>query len=128
MSTDLYVAGSCNIGKGEVRRRQLVALVGAIISAITLIGFVSAQTPANFRLGIFLPFAVAAIGYVQSRRRFCLAYGFIGTFNFGKLGEISRVSEKASLAADRKTALTILSQSLMLAAIATLIVYLLPLS
>ena len=110
MSTDLYVAGSCNIGKGDVRRRQLVALVGAIISAIALIGFVSAKTPANFRLGIFLPFAVAAIGYVQSRCRFCLAYGFMGTFNFGKLGEISRVSEKASLAADRKTALTILSQ------------------
>lgn len=128
MSADSYIAGSCNIGRGEVRRRQLVALVGATISAITLIGFVTAQTPANLRLGIFLPFAVTAIGYVQSRRKFCLAYGFMGTFNFGKLGDISRVSEKASLAADRKTALAILGQSLLLAAIATLIVYLLPLN
>ena len=128
MSADSYIAGSCNIGTGEVRRRQLVALVGTTISAITLIGLVTAQTPANLRLGIFLPFAVTAIGYVQPRRKFCLAYGFMGTFNFGKLGEISRVSDKASLAADRKTALTILGQSLLLAAIATLIVYLLPLN
>ena len=128
MSADSYIAGSCNIGTGEVRRRQLVALVGATISAITLIGLVTAQTPANLRLGIFLPFAVTAIGYVQSLRKFCLAYGSMGTFNFGKLGEISRVSDKASLAADRKTALTILGQSLLLAAIATLIVYLLPLN
>jgi hypothetical protein len=37
MSADSYIAGSCNIGTGEVRRRQLVALVGATISAITLI-------------------------------------------------------------------------------------------
>ena len=128
MSADSYIAGSCNIGTGEVRRRQLVALVGATISAITLIGLVTAQTQANLRLGIFLPFAVTAIGYVQSRRKFCLAYCSMGTFNFGKLGEISRVSDKASLAADRKTTLTILGQSLLLAAIATLIVYLLPLN
>jgi hypothetical protein len=65
---------------------------------------------------------------VQSRKKFCLAYGFMGTFNFGKLGKVSRVSEKASLAADRKTAVSILLQSLGLASILTLIVYLLPLN
>jgi hypothetical protein len=65
---------------------------------------------------------------VQSRKKFCLAYGFMGTFNFGKLGKVSRVSDKASLAADRKTAVSILLQSLGLASILTLIVYLLPLN
>jgi hypothetical protein len=65
---------------------------------------------------------------VQSRKKFCLAYGFMGTFNFGKLGELSKVADKSSLAADRKTAISILGQSLSLAAILTLIVYLLPLT
>jgi len=65
---------------------------------------------------------------VQARKKFCLAYGFMGTFNFGKLGKVSRVSDKASLAADRKTAVSILLQSLGLASILTLIVYLLPLN
>jgi len=36
-----YIAGSCNIGKGEVRRRQSVALVGLFLvffSASTILG------------------------------------------------------------------------------------------
>ena len=79
------------------------------------------------RLGIFLPLLVASVGYVQSRSRFCLAYGFAGTFNLGKLGDISRVSDPIDRAADRKTALTILGKSFLLAAIATGVVYALPL-
>ena len=127
MSTHEYVAGSCNIGNGEVKRRQLVALIGLILSISTLLGFISTNTEPSLRLGIFLPLSVASIGWVQSRKRFCLAYGFMGTFNFGKLGQLSKVSDKDSLAADRKTALTILIQSLSLAAVLTMIVYLLPL-
>ena len=128
MSADSYIAGSCNIGKGEVRRRQLVALIGSALSLSALIGFISADTEPSLRLGIFLPLTVASIGWVQSRKKFCLAYGFMGTFNFGKLGQLSKVSDKASLAADRKMAFSILLKSLTLAAVLTLFVYLLPLS
>lgn len=128
MSSDSYIAGSCNIGKGEIRRRQLVALIGLVLSLFTLAGFITAGTQPSLRLGIFIPLSVAAIGWVQSRKKFCLAYGFMGTFNFGKLGQLSRVSDKESLAADRKTALTILAQSLSISATLTLLVYLLPLS
>lgn len=128
MSSDTYIAGSCNIGKGEIRRRQLVAGIGLALSLFTLVGFITAGTEPALRLGIFIPLSVASIGWVQSRRKFCLAYGFMGTFNFGKLGQLSRVSDKASLAADRKTALTILGQSLSLSATITLVIYLLPLS
>ena len=106
----------------------MVALIGFGLSLSVLIGFISAGTEPSLRLGIFIPLSVAAIGWVQSRRKFCLAYGFMGTFNFGKLGQLSRVSDKASLAADRKTAITILVQSLSLAAVLTLFIYLLPLS
>lgn len=126
--TDQYIAGTCNIGKNEIRQRQVVALIGLFLSVSSLIGFISTNASQSVRLGIFLPLAVFSIGWVQSRKKFCLAYGFMGTFNFGKLGKVSRVSDKASLAADRKTALSILLQSLGLAAILTLIVYLLPLN
>ena len=126
--TDQYIAGTCNIGKNEIRQRQIVALIGLFLSVSSLIGFISTSASQSVRLGIFLPLAVFSIGWVQSRKKFCLAYGFLGTFNFGKLGKVSRVSDKASLAADRKTALSILLQSLGLAAILTLIVYLLPLN
>ena len=128
MSDNQYVAGSCNIGTGEIRRRQIVAIIGSALSVSALIGFISTKADPSLRLGIFIPLSVASIGWVQSRKKFCLAYGFMGTFNFGKLGELSKVADKSSLAADRKTAFSILGQSLSLAAILTLIVYLLPLT
>ncbi len=122
-----YVAGSCNIGKGEVRRRQVVALAGAVISATSLVGLLNTDAARNARFSLFIPLMVFAIGFIQSRKKFCLAYGFMGTFNFGKLGQISRVSDPISKKADRKTALTILAQSTALALGLTLATFALPL-
>jgi hypothetical protein len=126
--TDQYIPGTCNIGKNEIRQRQVVALIGLALSLSALVGFISTGASPSVRLGIFLPLAIFSIGWVQSRKRFCLAYGFMGTFNFGRLGRLSRVSDKAALAADRKTAVSILLQSLGLAGLLTLIIYLLPLN
>jgi len=122
-----YIPGTCNIGTGEIRRRQVVALIGAVLSLITLIGIITSSAPRSARFGIFIPLAIASIGWVQSRKKFCLAYGLMGTFNFGKLGQISRVSDSASKLADRETAFKILGQSLFLALALTLIVVALPL-
>ena len=121
-----YIPGTCNIGKGEVRRRQLVALVGLFFSISTLLTFNAVDAPAAIRLGIFFPLMVASVGFVQSRSKFCLAYGFAGTFNVGKLGDIKRVASKEDRAADRKTALIILGKSFLLAALATAVVLVLP--
>ena len=122
-----YVAGSCNIGTGEIRRRQVVALAGAVISTTTLVGLLNTDAARSARYSLFIPLMVFAIGFVQSRKKFCLAYGFMGTFNFGKLGQISRVSDPISKKADRKTALTILAQSTALALGLTLATFTLPL-
>jgi hypothetical protein len=121
-----YIPGTCNIGKGEVRKRQLVALVGLFFSISTLFAFNTVDTPTEVRLGIFFPLMVASVGFIQSRSKFCLAYGFAGTFNVGKMGDIKRVSSKEDRAADRKTALAILGKSFLLAAIATAVVLVLP--
>jgi hypothetical protein len=127
MSETQYIAGSCNIGKAEIRQRQVVALIGLFLSVSALIGFISTKASPSIRLGIFLPLTIFSVGYVQSRKKFCLAFGFMGTFNFARLGKMSKVVDKASLTADRKTAASILLQSLGLAAILTFAVYLLPL-
>jgi hypothetical protein len=94
-----------------------------ISSAITLFAM---DAPRSARLALFLPLMMASIGWVQSRRKFCLAYGFMGTFNFGKLGQLSRVHDKGALRADRSTALKILMQGLSYAAVVTALIYLLP--
>jgi hypothetical protein len=128
MSAAEYIPGSCNIGKAEIRQRQVVALIGLFSSVSSLIGFISTHASANVRLGIFLPLTIFSIGWVQSRKKFCLAFGFMGTFNFARIGKMSKVVDKASLAADRKTAAIILLQSLALSAALTAVVYFLPLS
>ena len=127
MSTANYIPGACNIGKGEIRQRQIVALIGSVISVGALVTLIATDAPRGARLTIFIPLAVASIGWVQSRRKFCLAYGFMGTFNFGKLGQLSKVADSASRAADRKTALSILFQAGAYALVATAIIYALPL-
>ena len=122
-----YIPGSCNIGKGEVRRRQVVALAGAVISATSLVGLISTDAARSARFSLFIPLMVFAIGFIQSSKKFCLAYGFLGNFNFGSLGQISRVSDPIAKKADRKTALTILAQSIALALGLTLTTFALPL-
>ena len=122
-----YVAGSCNIGKGEIRRRQTVALIGLFLvffSASTILGTDQSR---SVRLSIFLPAMIFAVGFIQARKKFCLAYGLAGTFNFGNLGSISKVQSEEDKKADRKTAINIFVQSALLAVAITLVFFALPL-
>ena len=122
-----YVAGSCNIGKGEIRRRQTVALIGLFLvffSASTILGTDQSR---SVRLSIFLPAMIFAVGFIQARKKFCLAYGLAGTFNFGNLGSISKVQSEEDKKADRKTAINIFIQSALLAVAITLVFFALPL-
>lgn len=126
MSSSTYIPGTCNLGANEIRQRKLVGLVGLFFSISSLIGLISIGAAREARLGIFLPLMVASVGFVQVRSKFCLAYGFAGTFNFGKLGDISRVSDPINRSADRVASLKVLLKSFLLASIATLVVFVLP--
>ena len=120
MSAD-YIPGTCNIGKGEIRRRQFVALIGLFLTITVGIGLLSNEDPNPPRFFIFLPAMVFAIGFVQSRKKFCLAYGFAGTFNFGKLGKVSRVASPEDRKADRKMAISIFREASLLALAITVV-------
>jgi len=122
-----YIPGSCNIGNGEVRRRQLFAIFGLFLTSFSAVTILATDQSRNSRLSIFVPALIFAIGFVQSRKKFCLAYGLAGTFNFGKLGQISKVQSTEDRKADRKTAVLILFQSAALAALITAVFFALPL-
>ena len=121
-----YVPGTCNLGKAEIRRRQFVALLGLFLAGSTALGLVGSDAPRSARWGLFVPLMVFSVGFIQSRKKFCLAYGFMGTFNLGKLGDLSRVQSPEDRKADRKTALTILVQAALLALILTAIFVVFP--
>jgi hypothetical protein len=122
-----YIPGTCNIGGGEVTRRRMVAILGLILTLSSSATLISNEATRQSRLAIFLPALVMSIGWVQSRKRFCLAYGFAGTFNFGSLGKLSKVSDQIARAADRKMAVKILAQSALYALLVTAVIVALPL-
>ena len=121
-----YIPGTCNLGKSEIQRRQFVALLGLLLTASILFGLIGADAPTSARWALFIPLMVFSVGFIQSRKKFCLAYGLMGTFNLGKLGDISRVQSPDDRKADRKTALLILAQSALLALTLTVLLVLLP--
>lgn len=125
-----YAPGACNIGPDEIARRRKAAVAGLIATialgvALLLIGSTPGSTE---RLLVALPLTGAAIGWIQARRRFCMAYGLAGTFNLGKIGEMQRVSDERALAADRRTAVIIAAQGLALGLVGALAFLTLPLS
>ena len=68
MSTE-YIPGTCNIGAGEVKRRQFVAAVGFLLFITSSISLFGIDAPRGARLGLFFPLMVASIGWVQSRKK-----------------------------------------------------------
>ena len=109
-----YVPGACNIGPEEIARRERVARIGLVatvaLALLLLASGVGVGSPTRLLVG--LPLTGAAIGWIQARRRFCMAYGLAGTFNLGAIGNMERVSSAAALAADRRTALVIVAQGI----------------
>ena len=123
-----YTPGACNIGPDEIARRKRVANVGAIATVALAAVLLLIGSPAGdaTRLTVALPLTGTAIGWIQAQRRFCMAYGLAGTFNLGKIGEMSRVSDQAALAADRRTALVIAAQGLAIGVVGAALYFLLP--
>lgn len=121
MALSEYQPGVCNIGGPEVARRKKVAQLGTAFF-LALGGYLlitgSAASSAALAFG---PALLAAVGFVQSRKKFCFAFGLLGTFNFSELGKMSKVLSKEEIAADRRQALLIVAQSIGLALVGTLL-------
>ena len=120
-----YQAGTCNIGPSEIKRRRQGALVGAILFAITTLLFVVTDASTSTRLVTFIPALLFAVGMIQSKRKFCVAYGFMGVFSFEKLGDTKKVTVNQDLKADKKYAVKLLLQSVAIAIVLTALVVLL---
>ena len=116
-----YISGACNIGPAEIKRRKQGAYLGGALYLIVSISLIASDASRSARLWVFLPAALFAVGYIQSKRKFCVAYGFLGIFNFEKLGKTTKIIVNQELKADRKYAIKLSVQALLLAIILTLL-------
>ena len=109
-----------------MRRRAvgIAALVFAIVSGYTLL--MADELTRSARWGIFFPLLVSAIGFIQARNKFCLAYGLAGTFNFGKIGDMQRIFDVASKRSDRRKAFMMVIQAAIISGLITAIFVAIP--
>lgn len=117
-----YVAGSCNIGPSEVKRRKQGAILGGVLFLLTALLFILTDASTATRLIVFIPAMLFSVGYFQSRRKFCVAFGFLGVFNFENVGKARKITVNQDLLADRKYAVKLLLQSAVVAIALTSVV------
>lgn len=121
-----YIPGTCNIGIREIRRRQLIGSIGLFLTITTVFNFYHQHSSRIARFSTFLPALIMSIGYLQARKKFCLAFGFSGLFNFGNHGQTHHVISESDRATDHRAAVKLILQAVGLAALVTAFVFLLP--
>jgi len=98
----IYVAGICNIGDEEVKRRRRSGWAGLIISAMYLAVLAGIHVDPAWRFLVFFPAMVAASGFLQAHFHFCTGFAHAGVFNFGPVGDVHQIPDAASKQKDRK--------------------------
>jgi hypothetical protein len=123
-----YVPGVCNIGAGEVRKRGTVGWIGLIATIVIWAAFVALNTAPHWRLLLFVPAMISALGFLQARQHFCIKYGFRGTHKFGRdVGEPDPADRTDSRRKDRRTSLAILGLAALVGAASAAAAYFAPL-
>jgi hypothetical protein len=126
MSTS-YIPGVCNIGPAEIKRRKLTGFIGLYVSAILFAVLLVGGFDKPWRLLLFIPVTVSAIGYLQAKFHFCVRFGTKGLFNMGTKLVIPETVEKAEYRQkDQRKALMIAGLAALIGIGITLVVFLLP--
>lgn len=123
-----YIPGVCNIGKNEIKRREQAGWFGVITAVILYSLIVYLNAPRLWRLIIFIPTTMAAIGFLQARMHFCAYFGMRGVFNFSPAaGKTDTVEQAEFRAMDRRKAWKIIIYSAIIGAVVAIAAYYLPL-
>jgi hypothetical protein len=107
-----YVPGVCNIGPAEIRARRMAGWMGMGATFLLWVLFFIFRVPAPWRLTLFIPATMSAVGFLQAAMHFCAAFGVMGVFNFGPdVGKTDTVEQAEYRRQDRRKALSIIFYS-----------------
>ena len=124
---DGYVAGACNIGAYEIRRRRLFGFVGIAIGVVLAVVLLAIGAPAWTRLLLLFPFWGGVFSLLQARRRFCAAFALAGVANFADDDAGRRhVADDAAHLADMTAVARMTRDSFIAGALIAVVVALLP--
>ncbi len=122
-----YIPGVCNIGTSEIKRRRQAGWVGLVLAIFLYALLLHLGAPRLWRLFIFIPAMIAAVGFLQARMHFCAYFGMQGVFNFSmEIGKTENVGTEEFHAMDRRRAWRIVLYSIVIAALAAIAAYYYP--
>ena len=120
-----YVPGICNIGKAEIKMRRALGWLGAVLCVALWIAFAVLEVAPAWRLTLFLPAFLAAMGHLQAAWHFCAKFGLGGVFNFGpSIGQTDTVEQAEFRRQDRRRALQIIGLSTLIGIVVAAAAYL----
>lgn len=116
-----YQAGACNIGGQERSQRRLAGYGSLTVGAVYLAAVVALSLPPIYSVGVGAFVFGGAIGLLQSRERFCVAYGMTGRYGFDDGS--GAVADSAARSRDRKHAAVIAGKAGAIALVGTILAY-----
>ena len=128
-TTESYVPGVCNINRAEIAYRRKAGYFGLGLFIVVAIVFIALGINRWAYLILFVPAFIAAIGFLQAKNRFCVAYGAGGQQNATEgSAAATKVTDMLAAKKDKQRARQMNLQAALLAIVATaLSVGLLPL-
>jgi hypothetical protein len=109
-----YIPGVCNIGRAEIKLRKIVGWIALATTVALWAALAAVGASAVWRLVLFVPATVAAIGFLQAAWHFCANFGLRGVLNFGpNVGKTDTVEQAEFRRQDRRKALQIIGLSLL---------------
>src|SRR5689334_23173233 len=125
MNTNTYQPGVCNIGPEEIKMRNRSGYLGLAVAIILGIFLLVSNAQPILRLIIFIPLFSAAIGFLQAKLHFCAGFGMRGVYNvLHSRGEVDNVLEAENRKIDRIKAIKISLGAVVIAAVGTVVFYL----
>ena len=90
-----YVPGVCNINPQEIKRRRQSGHIGVAITILLIMLLIATGATWYLRIIIIVPAFIAAIGYLQARNKFCVAYASSGQHHADS-GDTVKITDKKS--------------------------------
>ena len=119
--TSDYVPGVCNINHSEVAYRKKAAYFGVIVTIILFGALYQLDIQRYSRIVLFLPIFIAVIGYLQTKNKFCVAYGASGKHNAREGSKTAEeVADTDARRKDKQRANTMNIQAVILSLILTI--------
>lgn len=121
-----YIPGVCNINPAEIRRRRYSGIFGIATALFGLIAFIYLHASWYYYIALFIPLFTGALGLLQAKHKFCVAYASTGKQHADSTG-VQTISNADARSTDQIKARLIYIKSFLIAASATFLLCFIPL-